>query len=52
VALTINPHLVLDRLRPIERYQSGVTAQGPLREGMPLDVTMLTASGRVRIRDY
>ena len=52
VALTINPHLVLDQLPPVEQYQSGVTAQGPLRDGMPLDITMLTASGPVRIRDY
>jgi ubiquinone/menaquinone biosynthesis C-methylase UbiE len=52
VALTINPHLALDQLAPVEQYQSGVTAQGPLRDGMPLDVTMLTAGGPVQIRDY
>jgi toxoflavin synthase len=52
VALTINLHLVLDRLPPVEHYQSGVTAQGPLREGTPLDITMLTASGPVHLRDY
>jgi toxoflavin synthase len=52
VALTINPHLVLEQLPPVEQYQSGVTAQGPLREGMPLDITLLTTSGPVQIRDY
>jgi toxoflavin synthase len=52
VALTINPRLMLDQLPPVEQYQSGVTAEGPLRDGMPLDVTMLTAGGPVQIRDY
>jgi 2-polyprenyl-3-methyl-5-hydroxy-6-metoxy-1,4-benzoquinol methylase len=52
VALTINPRLMLDQLPPVEQYRSGVTAPGPLREGMPLDVTMLTAGGPVQIRDY
>jgi hypothetical protein len=52
VALTINPHVVINRLPPIEKYQSGVTAKGPLYEGAPLDITMLTASGPVQIRDH
>ena len=52
VALTINPHLVLEQLPPVEEYQSGVMAQGPLHEGMPLDITLLTTSGPVQIRDY
>jgi toxoflavin synthase len=43
---------VLEQLPPVEQYQSGVTAQGPLREGMPLDITLLTTSGPVQIRDY
>jgi toxoflavin synthase len=52
VALTINPHLVLGQLPPIEQYRSGVTAQGPLHDGAPLAITMLTASGAVHICDY
>jgi ubiquinone/menaquinone biosynthesis C-methylase UbiE len=52
VALTINPHLVIDQLPPIEKYQSGVTARGPLHEGAPIDITMLTASGPIHICDY
>jgi hypothetical protein len=51
-ALTINPHLVPDQLPRVEHYHSGVTVQGPLYEGAPLDVTMLTASGPVHICDY
>jgi 2-polyprenyl-3-methyl-5-hydroxy-6-metoxy-1,4-benzoquinol methylase len=52
VALTINPHLMIDQLPRIEQYRSGVTVHGPLYEGAPLDITMLTASGPVHIRDY
>ena len=32
VALTINPHLMLDQLPRIEQYQAGVTVPGPLYE--------------------
>ena len=52
VALTINPQLVPDQLPRIEHYHSGVTVQGPLYDGAPLDVTMLTASGPLHLRDY
>jgi toxoflavin synthase len=52
VALTINPQLVPAPLLCIEHYRSGVTVQGPLREGAPLDVTMLTASGPLHLRNY
>jgi ubiquinone/menaquinone biosynthesis C-methylase UbiE len=52
VALTINPRLVPDQLPRVEHYHSGVTVQGPLYEGAPLDVTMLTASGPLHLRDY
>jgi hypothetical protein len=52
VALTINPRLVPDQLPRVEHYHSGVTVPGPLREGGPLDVTMLTASGPLHLRDY
>ena len=52
MALTINPHLMIDQLPRIEQYRSGVTVHGPLYEGAPLDITMLTASGPVHIRDY
>jgi ubiquinone/menaquinone biosynthesis C-methylase UbiE len=52
VALTINPQLVPDRLPRVEHYRSGVTVPGPLYEGAPLDVTMLTASGPLHLRDY
>jgi ubiquinone/menaquinone biosynthesis C-methylase UbiE len=52
VALTINPQLVPDRLPRVEQYGSGVTVSGPLYEGAPLDVTMLTASGPLHLRDY
>ena len=52
VALTINPQLVPDRLPRVEHYHSGVTVQGPLHEGAPLDVTMLTASGPRHLCDY
>jgi toxoflavin synthase len=52
VALTINPQLVPAQLPRVEHYHSGVTVQGPLHEGAPLDVTMLTASGPLHLRDY
>jgi toxoflavin synthase len=52
VALTINPHLVPDRLPRVEHYHSGVTLPGPLYDGAPVEVTMLTASGPLQIRDY
>ena len=52
VALTINPQLVPDQLPRVEHYHSGVTVRGPLYEGAPLDVTMLTASGPLHLRDY
>ena len=52
VALTINPQLVPDRLPRVEHYHSGVPVQGPLHEGAPLDVTMLTASGPLHLCDY
>ena len=52
VALTINPQLVPDRLPRVEHYRSGVTLRGPLYEGAPLDVTMLTASGPLHLCDY
>ena len=51
-ALTINPQLVPAQLPSIEHYRSGVTVQGPLYDGAPLDVTMLTASGPLRLCDY
>jgi toxoflavin synthase len=52
VALTINPALVPDRLPRVEDYRSGVTVPGPLYDGAPLDVTMLTGSGPLHLRDY
>jgi class 3 adenylate cyclase len=52
VALTINPQLVPAQLPRVEHYGSGVTVQGPLHDGAPLDVMMLTASGPLRLRDY
>jgi toxoflavin synthase len=52
VALTINPQIVPDRLPRVEHYGSGVTVPGPLYEGAPLDVTMLTASGPLHLRNY
>jgi SAM-dependent methyltransferase len=52
VALTINPQLVPGRLPRVEHYRSGVTVRGPLYDGAPLDVTMLTASGPLHLRDY
>jgi hypothetical protein len=52
VALTINPQLVPDQLPRVEHYRSGVTVRGPLYEGAPLDVTMLTASGPLHLCDY
>jgi ubiquinone/menaquinone biosynthesis C-methylase UbiE len=52
VALTINPQLVPERLPRVEHYRSGVTVPGPLYEGAPLDVTMLTPSGPLHLRDY
>jgi ubiquinone/menaquinone biosynthesis C-methylase UbiE len=52
VALTINPRLVPTRLPRVEHYRSGVTVPGPPDEGGRLDVTMLTASGPLHLRDY
>jgi ubiquinone/menaquinone biosynthesis C-methylase UbiE len=52
VALTISPQLVPAELPRIEHYRSGVTVQGPVHEGVPLDVTMLSASGLLHLRDY
>ena len=52
MALTINPQLVPDQLPRVEHYRSGVTVRGPLYEGAPLDVTMLTASGPLHLCDY
>jgi hypothetical protein len=52
VALTINPQLVPAQLPRVEHYGSGVTVQGPLHDGAPLDVMMLTVSGPLRLRDY
>jgi class 3 adenylate cyclase len=52
VALTINPQLVPAQLPRVEHYGSGVTVQGPLHDGAPLDVMMFTASGPLRLRDY
>jgi class 3 adenylate cyclase len=52
VALTINPQLVPAQLPRVEHYGSGVTVQGPLHDGSPVDVMMLTASGPLRLRDY
>ena len=52
VSLTINPHLAIDQLPRLDHYHSSVTVPGPLYDGAPLDVTMLTGSGPVYIRDY
>jgi hypothetical protein len=52
VALTLNPQLVPNQLLRVEHYRSGVTVRGPLYEGAPLDVTMLTASGPLHLRNY
>jgi hypothetical protein len=52
VAFTINSHLVLGQPPPIEQCRSGATAQGPLRDGAPLAITMLMASGAVHICHY
>ena len=52
VALTINPQLVPAQLPRVEHYHSGVTVQGPVHDGMPIEVTMLTASGPLHLRDY
>jgi hypothetical protein len=52
VALTINLQLVPAQLPRVEHYRSGVTVQGPLHEGVPLNVTMLSASGPLHLRDY
>jgi toxoflavin synthase len=52
VALTINPQIVPNRLPRVEHYGSGVTVPGPLYEGAPLDVTILTASGPLHLRNY
>ena len=52
VALTLNPQLVPGQLPRVEHYRSGVTVRGPLNEGAPVDVTMLTASGPLHLCDY
>jgi ubiquinone/menaquinone biosynthesis C-methylase UbiE len=52
VGLTINPQLVPARLPRVEQYHSGVTVQGPLRDGGPLDVTMLIAGAPLHLRNY
>jgi toxoflavin synthase len=52
VALTINPQLVPDQRPRIEHYHSGLTVSGPVHDGASLDVTMLTASGPLHLRNY
>jgi hypothetical protein len=43
---------VPDQLPRVEDYLSGVTVPGPRDDGAPLDITMLTASDPLHLRDY
>jgi hypothetical protein len=47
-----HPHLVPNQLPRVEHYHSGVMVRGPLYEGAALDITMLTTSGPLHLRDH